>query len=51
MNNFSSLLIKMASENMMLDGLYPDDINLEGIKHLGMGLGTQIVSRTKKIQE
>ncbi len=28
--------------------LYPDDINLEGIKHLGLGLGTQITNRTKK---
>ena len=28
--------------------LYPDDINLEGIRHLGLGLGTQITNRTKK---
>ena len=28
--------------------LYPKDINLEGIKHLGIGLGTQITNRTKK---
>jgi phosphomannomutase/phosphoglucomutase len=28
--------------------LYPKDINLEGIKSLGIGLGTQIANRTKK---
>ena len=28
--------------------LYPDDINLAGIKHLGEGLGSQIISETKK---
>ena len=28
--------------------LYPDDINLPGIKNLGHGLGSQIVSETKK---
>ena len=28
--------------------LYPDKINLEGIKILGLGLGTQITNRTKK---
>ena len=28
--------------------LYPDDINLAGIKNLGHGLGSQIVSETKK---
>ena len=28
--------------------LYPDDINLAGIKHLGQGLGSQIISETKK---
>src|SRR6056300_645988 len=28
--------------------LYPDDINLAGIKHLGRGLGSQIISETKK---
>ncbi len=28
--------------------LYPKDINQEGIKSVGLGLGTQIVSRTKK---
>ena len=28
--------------------LYPKDINLEGIKNLGIGLGTQITNRTKK---
>lgn len=28
--------------------LYPKDINLEGIKSLGIGLGTQITNRTKK---
>lgn len=28
--------------------LYPNDINLEGIKNLGIGLGTQITNRTKK---
>ena len=29
--------------------LYPTDINLEGIKSVGQGLGTQIISKTKKI--
>ena len=28
--------------------MYPKDINLEGIKNLGIGLGTQITNRTKK---
>ena len=28
--------------------LYPKEINLEGIKNLGIGLGTQITNRTKK---
>ena len=28
--------------------LYPKDINLEGIKNIGRGLGSQIVSKTKK---
>jgi len=28
--------------------LYPDDINLAGIKNLGQGLGTQIINETKK---
>ena len=28
--------------------LYPKDINLEGIKSVGQGLGTQIISKTKK---
>ena len=28
--------------------LYPNDINLEGIKNLGIGLGTQIANKTKK---
>jgi phosphomannomutase/phosphoglucomutase len=28
--------------------LYPDDINIPGIKNLGHGLGSQIVSETKK---
>lgn len=28
--------------------LYPDDINLAGIKNLGCGLGSQIISETKK---
>ena len=28
--------------------LYPDNINLEGVTHLGKGLGTQIKSHTKK---
>jgi phosphomannomutase/phosphoglucomutase len=28
--------------------LYPKDINLKGIKNLGIGLGTQITNRTKK---
>ena len=28
--------------------LYPKDINIEGIKNLGKGLGTQIVKHTKK---
>ena len=29
--------------------LYNKDINLEGIKNLGKGFGTQIVQHTKKI--
>ena len=29
--------------------LYPKDINQEGIKLVGQGLGTQIISKTKKI--
>ena len=28
--------------------MYPKDINLEGVKNLGIGLGTQITNRTKK---
>jgi phosphomannomutase/phosphoglucomutase len=28
--------------------LYPDDINLEGIKNLGKGFGTQVIKKTKK---
>ena len=28
--------------------LYPDNINLEGVTHLGKGLGTQIKTHTKK---
>ena len=28
--------------------LYPDDIDLDGIKQLGKGLGTQVINRTKK---
>ena len=28
--------------------LYPKDINLEGIKKVGQGLGTQIISKTNK---
>ena len=28
--------------------LYPDNINLEGIKNIGKGLGTQIINHTKK---
>tara|TARA_Y100000590_G_scaffold50299_1_gene53070 strand:- start:8332 stop:9786 length:1455 start_codon:yes stop_codon:yes gene_type:complete len=28
--------------------LYPKDINLEGIKKIGLGLGTQIINKTKK---
>ena len=28
--------------------LYPKDINLKGIENLGVGLGTQIISKTKK---
>ena len=28
--------------------LYPDDINLEGVTNLGKGLGTQVISHTKR---
>ena len=28
--------------------LFPEDINLEGIKNIGLGLGTQIVAKTNK---
>ncbi|MFL2886388.1 MAG: phosphomannomutase/phosphoglucomutase [Candidatus Pelagibacter sp.] len=28
--------------------LYPDNINLQGIEHLGKGLGSQIINHTKK---
>ena len=28
--------------------LYPNDIDLDGIKQLGKGLGTQVINRTKK---
>ena len=28
--------------------LYPNDIDLEGVKNLGKGLGTQIIKSTKK---
>ena len=28
--------------------LYPNDINLQGIEHLGKGLGSQIINHTKK---
>ena len=29
--------------------LYPKDINKEGIKNVGQGLGTQIIAKTKKM--
>ena len=29
--------------------IYPADIDLEGIENLGKGLGTQVISRTKKM--
>ena len=47
MNNFSVLVNQNGFREYDARWLYPDDINLEGIKHLGIGLGTQIVSRTK----
>ena len=28
--------------------LYPDEINLAGLEHLGLGLGTQILNKTGK---
>ena len=28
--------------------LYPKNVNLEGIKNIGKGLGTQIINHTKK---
>ena len=28
--------------------LYPKDINQEGIKNIGLGLGSQIISKTKQ---
>ena len=28
--------------------LYPDDIDLEGIENLGIGLGSQIINHTNK---
>ena len=28
--------------------LYPKDINLEGVKNIGLGLGSQIISKTSK---
>ena len=28
--------------------LYPKSINLKGIENLGLGLGTQIINKTKK---
>ena len=28
--------------------LYPEDVDLEGIKELGKGLGSQVISKTKK---
>ena len=28
--------------------LYPEDINKEGIKNVGLGLGSQIISQTHK---
>jgi len=28
--------------------IYPENINLEGIKNVGKGLGTQVINRTKK---
>ena len=28
--------------------MYPENINLEGIKNIGKGLGTQIINHTKK---
>jgi len=28
--------------------LYPDDVNLKGIENLGLGLGSQIIKKTKK---
>ena len=48
MNNFNLIVNQNGFREYDARWLYPDDINLEGIKHLGMGLGTQIVSRTKK---
>ena len=47
MNNFSVLVNQNGFREYDARWLYPDDINLEGIKHLGIGLGTQIASRTK----
>ena len=29
--------------------LYPKDINKEGIKNVGLGFGTQIISKTNKL--
>merc|ERR1712093_749862 len=29
--------------------LYPENINLQGIENLGKGLGTQVITKTKKI--
>ena len=31
--------------------LYPKDINKEGIKNVGQGLGSQIISKTNKISK
>ena len=48
MNNSRLIVSQNGFREYDARWLYPDDINLEGIKHLGLGLGTQITNRTKK---
>ena len=48
MNSKSVLINKNGFREYDARWLYPKDINLEGVKNLGIGLGTQITNRTKK---
>ena len=49
MNNITNIKISpLGFREYDARWLYPNDINLEGIKNLGIGLGTQIANKTKR---